>query len=199
MHEGTTPQASLVQTSAGEFDCTPSSNGRVCKIDGVLDGFLTYFGEDVGGESSDLPPVQEEEGSIEDIIANSNSLSTLNSVLQRIDSDFLGRLSGDTNAQQSTVYLAPGNAAFEALPEEGMSKLFQPSNDGLSSFLVEFGFGKMDDGSQVLVSDKSFNIPIRGTQVLNAQVTNRICTKSGKECVWVIGRLLDPLCAQGTS
>lgn len=187
-------QANLVRQANHQLACIPASNGRVCKIDNVLDGFLTYFGEDAAAHSDDLPPVRNKPDTIEDIIKDSSDLSLLHEALQKVDPAFLSRLSlfsEDQQTQRSTVYLAPSNAAFDALPDKAFVSMIQPSNAGLSRFLLELGFGEFDEATQALSSTQLFNITLKRGKFSNAVVTDRRCADNG--CVWVIGRLLDPI------
>lgn len=189
-------QANLVRTSAGDLDCSEAFNGRICKIDGILDGFLTYFGEDSTRESTTLPSTTSSKGTMRDVIQQSSELSSLHSALQEIDPAVLTRLSlfsQEEGAQSLTIFLAPSNAAVEAFPQDAVASLLQPTNAGLSRFLLKFGLGQLNTDSQVLSSEEGFNITIKGDQVMNAQITSRINAENG--CIWTIGRFLDPLLA----
>ncbi|CZT21872.1 uncharacterized protein RCC_07738 [Ramularia collo-cygni] len=193
--EGTPPaQANMVRTPAGDLACSPAYNGRLCEIDGILDGYSTYFGEGDAGATDELPPITTVQGTMRDIIETSPRLTTLHSALGKVDPAFLSRLalfSQSEDIQQSTVYLAPGNAAFDALPQGAISSMVQPSNADLSTRLLELGYGHLSNDSRVLQSEQSLNITIQASQALNARITNRTCAENG--CIWEIGRLLNAL------
>lgn len=187
-------EAHLIRNADGNPACTPASNGRICKIDNILDGFRTYFGQDAARESADdLPPVTFSPGTMKDIIQNNNELTTLASALKEINPGFLTRLSlSSEEYENTTVYLAPSNAAFDSLSADPYPSLVQPSNADLSDSLLRFGFGRLED-QEILRSERGFNITLTGGRAGNALITERICADSGNGCVWVIGRLLDPL------
>ncbi|PPJ50599.1 hypothetical protein CBER1_05728 [Cercospora berteroae] len=193
-------QAALIKGQDGQAMRIPASNGAIFMIDHVLDGLFTYFGVDeaVSGNQG-VPEAIEHTGSMRDILETTPELSTLSDILKGLRADFLTRLSlasSDLAVNNRTVFLAPSNTAFEALPSEAVQKALQPSNYDLSAFLLRFGLGEVagadaETGRMKVKSQSGFVILVESGRANNARVEKRICADNG--CVWVVGRWLDPL------
>ncbi|GIZ42626.1 hypothetical protein CKM354_000588600 [Cercospora kikuchii] len=193
-------QATLIKGQDGQPIRMPASNGAIFMIDHVLDGLFTYFGVDEAvSEIQGLPEAIERTGTMRDILETTPELSTLDDILQGLRADFLTRLSlasSDAAMNNRTVFLAPSNTAFEALPSEAVQKALQPSNYDLSAFLLRFGLGEVAAGDaggvlRRIKSQSGFEILLEEGRANNARVEKRICADNG--CVWVMGRWLDPL------
>lgn len=187
-------QANLIKDETGQPIRLQASNGAVFKIDNVLDEFVTYFGIDTPGKSATPPPIVKQSGTIDMVLKNEPELSELNSLYEKLDPDFLTRLSLGSElpgVDQKTVYLAPNNAAFDILPGAAREKFTEPSNFGATSFLLGHGLGTYDQNAGVVRSVDDFNITIKGDRASNARIEKRICVENG--CVWLIGRWLDPI------
>lgn len=143
-----------------------------------------------------------------DIVKFYPQLSNASALLQAIDPTFLNvRLNSylDVDGHDMAHYFIPSNAAFAALPRGGHMALYAPSNRGLATYMLEFGYTsqKVDPSSvrlrrdQVMVqSDSGLEmtlVSMRGsTRVQNAVLEDEpLCTRNG--CVWVVDRLLDPV------
>lgn len=170
-----------------------ASNGIIYQIDGLLDPWITYFGED--RPSASTTNVEKRAGSMSDYVNVERNLTRLAAVLERVNPDFLHTRLDQSPDGQETTFFAPSNTAFELLPEAAMKKAMESGNSVLTSWLLEFGLTSGGGGgAKVFESQNSgFNItmdPRRG-KVSNAKVEQRICLDNG--CVVVVGRWLDPL------
>ena len=193
-NQATAKPASLVKSEDGLPVRIPASNGAIYEIDHVLNGLFTYFGSDEPAADNTLPEIVWQHGTMRDVLEQSPALSTLKDIWEEINPDFLTRLSltsEKAGVSEKTLYLAPGNAAFEVLPEQALHKTIQPSNFGLSDFLLAFGLGTVDDAGTSVKSTSQFDIVLSNGRANNARIEQRICAENG--CVWVLGRWLDPL------
>lgn len=187
-------QANMIKDSTGQPIRLQASNGAVFKIDSVLDEFVSYFGVDATGMYSSPPAIVKQSGTMATVLKTEPDLSELNSLYEKIYPDFLTRLSlgsGMPAIDETTVYLAPTNKAFDILPTPSREKSVEPSNFGATSFLLGHGLGTYDQKAQVVRSVDGFNISIKGDRASNARIEKRICAQNG--CVWLIGRWLDPI------
>ena len=150
-HSGcVTSNAGAVRTSAPQY-CQAriigqrggplrASNGAVYKIDNLIDGLLTFFGEDARGR---IPSVSYESGTIQDVLARDSQLSNLNQFYKDISPFYLIQLGLYDEDRQTGkkrwVYLAPSNNAFEALPQGAMEAMMAPATNSFTSFTLGFG------------------------------------------------------------
>lgn len=184
----------MIKDKSGQPARLQASNGAVYKLDSLLDEFGTYFGVDAPGKYYSPPPVQKQSGTMASILNTTAELSQLNALWQKLNPDFLTRLELGSDApggDDKTVYLAPSNAAFDALPGPGRAKAMQASNFGTTSFLLGHGLGSYDQKARVVKSVNGFDIQIHGGLANNARIEKRICGENG--CVWIVGRWLDPI------
>ncbi|KAK4616183.1 hypothetical protein CLAFUW4_10469 [Fulvia fulva] len=171
-----------------------ASNGAVYKIDGLIDGLITFFGEDAGGR---MPSISYESGTVQDVLARDSELSTLNRLYTDIAPSYLVRLglydADRQGGKKKWIYLAPSNTAFEALPQGAMEAMMAPATNPFSSFTL--GFGLVNNYSQRMpmqaTSTTGFNITIADGKVNNARVEKKTCVDNA--CIWHIGRLIDPV------
>jgi uncharacterized surface protein with fasciclin (FAS1) repeats len=182
-------QARFVQNARIE-----AGNGAVYKIDRFVDSFLTYFGEQRSSSSNDLPAIEQRSGTMADIIRTDGEFSELYKVLNTTDPGFLVQLTANSSNGGSDIgfsYFAPGNGAFDVLPEQAMEKAVQPSNVDQTNFLLEAGYGQLAGDSSTLRALNGLTIDVRDGRANNARIDRRVCAENG--CVWQVGRWIDPI------
>ncbi|CAK4032928.1 Hypothetical predicted protein [Lecanosticta acicola] len=186
-------QAQILKDQHGTPSSIPASNGIIYKIDGILDPWITYFGQDI--PSGPTINVQRREGTMSDFLLSNPNLTRLTAALERVDPDFLHNRLSLAPDGQATTYFAPSNRAFEILPPGAMDKALESGNAALTAYLLGFGLCKGGGGGvRVFESERSgFEVVMepQGREVGNGRVEERICPGNG--CVVVVGRWLDPL------
>ncbi|GME65861.1 hypothetical protein GTA08_BOTSDO00201 [Neofusicoccum parvum] len=140
----TNPPPSLLHNPQGHPLTTPASNGLLYKTTHFLPPFPTYFGADAPA-SPPAPPPASLAPTMASILETHPALSTLAAALRRVNPAFVARLAlfaadGDDG---QTVFLAPGDAAWAALPAGAGASAVQPSNEGASAWLLGFGLGEV--------------------------------------------------------
>ncbi|EME39533.1 hypothetical protein DOTSEDRAFT_138790 [Dothistroma septosporum NZE10] len=185
-------QARVVSQRSGPLR---ASNGFVYKIDNLIDGLITYFGEDTAGA---MPSVSYESGTVQDVLARDSQLSTLNQLFKDIAPFYLIQI-GLYDADRQTgrekwIYLAPSNEAFEALPQSALEAMRAPATNPFTSFTLGFGKSPLPQTQRMpmqVTSTTGFNITIADGKVNNARIEKETCVDNA--CIWHIGRLIDPI------
>jgi hypothetical protein len=186
------PQANLVRLSNGSFDSgVAASNGKIFKIDSLLNPWITYFGEDASvsttlSEFSSVTPT-----TMADVLASDPSLTALNGLLRVIAPEFIDRLYlgpvQPSRTNSTTVFIAPDDSTTAEKAVQAMA----PFNVDLSRSLLLAGFGEYDAYSRTLRSVYTGKeIAVAGDKVDNARVIKRVKAENGE--VWFISRWLDP-------
>jgi uncharacterized surface protein with fasciclin (FAS1) repeats len=195
-------QARLVSTSS-----TVVGNGAIFKIASVIDPFVTIFGSDVSGNASastapeyeaanvtsnNAPQTSE---SIASALASLPNLSSYFEVLKATNPAFFSFLDAPLANGKKLDIFAPSNAVFQALG--GTASILQPSNQPLSSYLLQYPFIDTKSAGQD-TSLVGFPATVRRdgtgaiTSVNNAVVTGeKTCVSNA--CVYTVDRWLDPV------
>ncbi|KAI8938675.1 hypothetical protein NX059_004543 [Plenodomus lindquistii] len=191
-------EARVLKDESGDPVRINASNGAVYKIDSVLDGFLTYFGSDAASAAE--PPLTSVNQTMGDILCADSELMTTCSYYQDYYAGFLRRISlppsvreqgADPNTVTNSIFLVPGNSAWDVLPEGALETAARPYNFGLSSLIIGLGLGQYDEDAGVIRSTSGFTISARNGRANNARILRKVQGSNGQ--IWVAGRILDPI------